>query len=95
MIEKHVDKVLKKKNKITEQTRKSLKPVGSKPGVIYGLYNVHKASIENCPPFGPGLSALNTSTYKPAKFLVSILKPLTTNEFIIKDSLCFAEEVVD
>ena len=38
--------------------------------------------------------ALNTPTYKLAKFLVPILKPLTTNEFTVKDSFHFAEEIV-
>ena len=38
---------------------------------------------------------MNTPTYKLAKFLVPISKPLTTNEFIVKDSLHFAEEIVD
>ena len=41
------------------------------------------------------MSALNTPTYKLAKFLVPILKPLTTNEFTVKDSFHFAEEIVD
>ena len=41
------------------------------------------------------MSALNTPTYKLAKFLVPILKPLTTNEFTIKDSFHFPEEIVD
>ena len=37
--EKHVDKVLKKfveSKSMTEKTRKSLKPVGSRPGIMYG-----------------------------------------------------------
>ena len=41
------------------------------------------------------MSALNTPTYKLAKCLVPILKPLTTNEFTVKDSFHFAEEIVD
>ena len=36
---------------------------------------------------------MNTPTYKLAKVLVPILKPLTTNEFT--DSFHFAEEIVD
>ena len=74
--EKHVDKVLKKlvePNSMTDKTRKSLKPVGTRPGVMYDSCKVHKASEENCPPFRPILSALNTPTYKLAKFLVPIL----------------------
>ena len=69
--EKHVDKVLKKlveSKSMTEITRKSLKPAGTRPGVMYGLCKVHKASVGNCPPFRPFLSALNTPTYKLAKF---------------------------
>ena len=95
---KHVDKVLKKlveSKSMTEKTRKSLKPVGTRPGVMYGSCKVHKASVGNCPPFRPILSALNTPTYKLAKFLVPILKPLATNEFAVKDSFHFAEEIVD
>ena len=96
--EKHVDKVLKKlveSKSMTEKTRKSLKPVGTRPGVMYGSCKVHKASVGNCPPFRPILSALNTPTYKLAKFLVPILKPLITNEFTVKDSFHFTEEIVD
>ena len=80
--EKHVDKVLKKlveSKSMTEKTRKSLKPVGTRPGVMYGSYKVHKASLGNCPPFRPILSALNTPIYKSAKFLLPILKLIILN----------------
>ena len=46
--EKHVDKVLKKLVKsmsMAEKTRKSLKPVYTRPVVMYGLCKVHKASV--------------------------------------------------
>ena len=65
------------------------------PSVMYSSCKVHKASVGNCPPFRPSLLALNTPTYKLAKFLVPILKPLATNEFTVKDSFHFAEEIVD
>ena len=51
--EKHVDKVLKKfvESKIMiEKTRKLLKPVGTRPGIMYGTCNVHKASVGDCLP---------------------------------------------
>ena len=60
-----------------------------------GLCNIHKDIIDNCPPFPPILSAINTPTYKLAKFLVPILKSLTTNEYTVKDSFAFAEEIVE
>ena len=41
------------------------------------------------------MSALNTPTYKLVKFLVPILKPLTTNRFTVKDPFHFAKETVD
>ena len=46
--EKHVDKVLKKlveSKSMTEKTRKSLKPGGTRPGVMYDSCTVHKASV--------------------------------------------------
>ena len=62
---------------------------------MYGSCKVHKADVGNCLPFRPILSVLNTLTYKLAKFLVPILKPLTTNKLTVKDSFHFAEEIVD
>ena len=41
----------------------------------------------------PILSAINTSSYKLAKFLVLLLTLLTPNNFTIKDSFSFAEEL--
>ena len=55
---------------MAEKARKSLKPIGVRPGVTHGSCKVHKASVDNCPPFRPFLSSLNTPTYKIAKFLV-------------------------
>ena len=95
--EKRVDNILKKlvaSKSISEETRRSLKPVGTRPGIMYGLCKVHKDIIDNCPPFRPILSAINTPTYKLAKFLVPILKSLTSNEYTIKDSFAFAKEIV-
>ena len=86
---------IKTDKSMTEKTRKSLKPVGTRPGVINGSWKVHEASVGNCPPFWPLLSTLIPPTYKRAKLLVPILKPLTTNEFTVKDSFHFAEEIVD
>ena len=75
--EKRVDNIFKKlvaTNSISEETRKSLKPVGTRPGIMYGLCKVHKDIIDNFPPFRPIFSTINTPTYKVAKFLVPILK---------------------
>ena len=61
--EKRVDNILKKlvaSNSIPEETRRSLKPVGTRPGIMYGLCKVHKDIIDNCPPFRLILSVINT-----------------------------------
>ena len=89
-----VDNILKKlvaSNSISKEARRSLKPVGTRPGIMCGLCKVHKDIIDNCLPFQPILSSINTCTYKLAKFLVPILKSLTSNEYMIKDSFAFAE----
>ena len=72
-----------------------MKPIGSRPGVMYGLCKVHKDTTDGqeLPPFRPILSAIRTCTYNLAKFFVPILKEYTTNEYTIKDSFTFAEEV--
>ena len=47
----------------------------------------------NPPPFRPILSAINTPSYKIAKFLTPLLCNLTKNEFVSKDSFEFARVV--
>ena len=95
---KRVDNFLKKlvaSNSIFEETKRSLKQVGTRSGIMYGLCKVQKDTIDNCPLFRPILSAINTPTYKLAKFLVPILKSSTSNECTLKDSFAFAEEIVE
>ena len=60
---------------------------------MYGLAKVHKIVTDGLPSFIPILSAMGTPRSKLAKFLVPILEPLTTNEYTIKDSFTFAEEL--
>ena len=51
----------------------SIKPVGTRPGTIYELCKVQKQKVDGWPPFKTILTALQTPTYNPAKFLVPIL----------------------
>ena len=81
--EKRIDKIYKKlvdSNSMSEETRRHLKPVGTRPGIMYGSCKVHKKCVDGCPPFRPILSALQTPTYKLAKYLVPILEPLTNKK---------------
>ena len=74
---------------ISETVYKSLKPRGSKFGILYGLCKVHKQLVDNCPPFRPIMSAIKTPTYNLAKFLVPLLEPITTNMYTVKNSFEF------
>ena len=78
---------------IDESTYKELSPSGSKPGVLYGLPKVHKPCKNGVPPFRPILSAIGTPTYALAKFLVPLLASLTVNDYTVKDSFSFSDEI--
>ena len=84
-------KVLKNEEKISEKEFDSICPVRTTPGILYGNPKVHKAVVNNTPKFRPILSVINTSTYLLAKFLNTILLPLTANEFTVKNSFDFAK----
>ena len=68
-------------------------PRGFRPGILYRSPKVYKPVINNCPKFCPILSVIGVPTYKLAKNLVSILSPLTVNEFSVHDSFSFVGEV--
>ena len=72
-------KLLKGKEIIGKSTYKSIKPVGSRPGILYGSCKINKETSNEVPPFHPILSAIKTPTYKLAKFLLKFLTPLTAN----------------
>ena len=86
-------KKLRDSGAITDSVLNHLKPCGSQPGVLYGLCKVHKGSDGQSPPFRPILSAINTPSYKIAKFLVLMLSELTKNKYGSKDSFEFAKNV--
>ena len=71
----------------------SIKPVGSRRDILYGLGKIHKETRNGIPPFRPILSAIGTPTYNLAKFLLKFLTPSTANEFTVIDSFHFAEEI--
>ena len=62
---------------------------------MYGNCKIHKQQVDGCPPFRPILSALQSPTYNLAKFLVPILNPLTKNDYTVKDSFQFTEEMCE
>ena len=86
-------KLLKDKKIIEKSTYKNIKPVGSRPGILYRLGKIHKEFCNGPPPFCPIVSAIGTPTYELAKFLLKFLTPWTANEYIVIDLFHFAEEI--
>ena len=72
--EKRIDTIFKNlidSNSMSKEMRKFVKPVETRPGIMYGNCKVHKQQVDGCPPFRPILSALQTSTYNLATLLTS------------------------
>ena len=61
---------------------------------MQGLCKIHKAIVDISPHFRPLLSAIGTSTYTIAKFLVTTLNCLTINKLTVKVSFSFAKKFV-
>ena len=98
IVEKHITDLLrdlKNSEVIFETVYKSLKPRGSRFGILYGLCKVHKQLVDNCPPFRPIMSAIRTPTYNLAKFLVPLLETITTNMYTVKNSFEFSKVIAD
>ena len=78
---------LKRDHLIDDYTFLKVLPNGSTHGVLYGLPKVHETGC----PFRPIVSSTNTYNYNLASYLVSVLQPISTNCFSVKDSFSFAE----
>ena len=51
--DKHIDTIFKNlvdSNSMSKEMRKFVKPVGTRPGIMYGTCKVHKQQIDGCPP---------------------------------------------
>ena len=46
-----------------------------------------------CSPFRPIISAIKTSSYNLAKFLVTLIESITNNDFKFKSSFEFSKEL--
>ena len=88
-------KILKNKEKFSEKELDSISPVRTTPGILYGNPEVHKTVVNDAPKFRPILSTIDTPTYLLAKYLNPISWTLTANEFTVKNSFNFAEEIVN
>ena len=87
-------KSLEKSGSLSSNQYKKIKATRSRPGILYGLCKVQKAVTDICRPFRSILSAIGTPSYKITKFLVPKLSSITFDEFTVKNSSAFAEEIV-
>ena len=78
---------------LSKEEYKFILPVGSNPGILYGLCKVHKETDGEIPPFRPILSAIGTCSYNLSKYFVPILKEYTNNQYTINDSFSLAEDI--
>ena len=62
---------------------------------MYRFCKFCKNIIDSCPLFRPIFSPINTLIYNLAKFLVPVLKSLSSNQSTVKDSSAFAVEIVE
>ena len=85
---------LEKSGSLTTEQYKKIKTVGSRLGILYRLRKVHKTIIDVCPPFRPIFSAIETTSYKLARFLFTKLSSIMFNEFTVKYSFAFGEEIL-
>ena len=69
-------KRLQKSGTLSTKQYEKINTVGSRPGILYGLFKVHKAITDVCLPFTPILSSIGTPSYKLAKFLVPKLSSI-------------------
>ena len=94
--EKRIDIIFKNLvdfKRMSKKRRRSVKPVGARSGTLYGLCKVHKQQVYGFHP--PFPSILLAPTYNLATFLFSILNFLIKNEYTIKCSFQFAEEIYE
>ena len=96
--EKEITDPLKQLNDsqvISDRKYENLKLRGSRFGILCNLCEILKSLIDNCLSFRAFLSAIKFPYHNIAKHLVTILEPITTNKFIIKNSFEFTKEVIE
>ena len=78
-----------KSNIINEAQKFKLRATGSRPGIMFGSPKTHKPDL----PLRPVLSTVDTYNYNMSKWLASLIGDLTTNEYTVRDSFAFAQEI--
>lgn len=77
------------KGNIGEDNYNFLYASGTTPGILFGQPKVHKQDN----PLRPIVSSIGTAGYNLAKFLQPLVTPLTCNQYTVKNSKCFVDEI--
>ena len=80
---------IKSQNIISEMQYKQLYASGSYVGDMYGLAKVHKVNV----PLRPIVSTYKTHNYDLGKFIAPMISHLAKNDYVLKNSYQFANEV--
>ena len=85
-------RTLLQRNEITKAEFDLMRPKNAKPARAHGLPKIHKEFL-NIPKFRPIIDTTETSHCLVGKYLASLLYPLTTTEFSLKDSFIAASRI--
>ena len=78
-------RTIHKRNEIHDITYRNIRPQSTRPARAHGLPKTHKP-FDYLPSFRPIIDTTGTAYQPLAKYLSSLLNPLTQNEFKLKDS---------
>ena len=96
-LERKMQRVLRKiKCHLKEKGYRKLYPTGSKPGLFYGTAKVHKLKIgEGLKELTvrPIISNIGTTIYETAKYLNTLLTPLTKSQYNILSTDDFIQKI--
>ena len=96
-LERKMQRVLRKiECHLEEKEYKKLYPTGSRPGLFYGTAKVHKLKIgERLKQLTvrPIISNIRTATYETAKYLNTLLTPLTKSQYNVLSTDDFIQKI--
>ena len=84
---------IKKLKYISTALYNRLHVTGSGPGILYGLPKVHKPRFLADKLYRPIFAAYNCANFNISKFLVDILTPISENEYTLKNSTDFRQQI--
>ena len=81
-----------KRNEITEDEKKQMRPMSAQLGRAHGLPKIHKV-FPNIAKFRPIIDTTNMPYYKIGQYLSSLLQPVTINHYALKGSFNAANKI--